>query len=133
MPKLSVWAVRAALLYLAAGFTFGALLLANKGVSFWPGSWRLFPAHIEFLTLGWTTQLALAVGFWIFPRFGRSRGNVTLAWVAFGLLNVGVLLVAAEGIFQTHPGLMFTGRTLEVAGAAAFLFHAWERIKPMAG
>jgi hypothetical protein len=133
MPKLSVWAVRAALLYLATGFTFGALILANKGIPFWPESWRLFPAHIEFLTLGWTTQLALAVGFWIFPRFGRSRGNVALAWVAFGLLNFGVLLVGMEGIFQIHPGLSFVGRALEVAGAGAFLFHAWERIKPLAG
>jgi len=133
MPKLSVWAVRATLLYLAAGFTFGALMLANKGVPFWPVSWRLFPAHIEFLTLGWTTQLALAVGFWIFPRFGRERGNVTLAWVAFGLLNMGVLLVAMEGTFQIHPSVSFMGRASEMAGAAAFLFHAWERIKPIAG
>jgi hypothetical protein len=133
VPKLSVWAARSALLYLATGFTFGALILANKGIPFWPGSWRLFPAHIEFLTLGWTTQLALAVGFWIFPRFGRERGNVTLAWSALGLLNLGVLLVAIEGIFQIHPGLSFAGRACEVTGAAAFLLHAWERIKPMAG
>jgi len=133
MPRLSVWAARAALIYLAAGFTFGALMLANKGVPFWLGSWRLFPAHIEFLTLGWTTQLALAVGFWIFPRFGRERGNVTLAWLAFGFLNVGVMLVAMEGIFQIHPGLSLAGRLGEITGAAFFLVHAWERIKPVAG
>ncbi len=133
MPKLSVWAVRAALIYLATGFTFGALILANKGILFWAGSWRLFPAHIELLTLGWTTQLALAVGFWIFPRFGNLRGNVTLAWVAFALLNVGILLVAVEGVFQWNPVLAFAGRVCETAGAAAFLLHAWKRIKPMAG
>lgn len=133
MPKLSVWAARAALLYLVAGFTFGALMLANKGVPFWPGSWRLFPAHVEFLTLGWTTQLALAVGFWIFPRFGGERGNLALAWAAFGLLNLGVLLVAVEGMFQLHPGLTLAGRAAQVGGAAAFLAHAWARIKPATG
>jgi hypothetical protein len=30
MPRLSVWFVRAALVYLALGFTCGALLLAHK-------------------------------------------------------------------------------------------------------
>jgi hypothetical protein len=33
MPRLSVWFIRMALLYLLAGFTLGALLLAHKGLA----------------------------------------------------------------------------------------------------
>ena len=36
MPRLSVYFVRASLIYLVLGFTFGGLLLANKGVMISP-------------------------------------------------------------------------------------------------
>ena len=68
MPRLSVWIIRTALLYLGIGFTFGALMLFNKGVPFDPMLWRLLRPHIEFVLLGWTMQLAMGVAFWIMPR-----------------------------------------------------------------
>ena len=49
MPRLSRWFIRCALIYLALGFTFGALMLFNKGVPFYPALWRLLPTHVEFL------------------------------------------------------------------------------------
>ena len=87
MPRLSRWFIRAALLYLTLGFTFGGLMLFNKGVPLSVWLWRLLPAHVEFLLLGWTVQLATGVGFWILPRFGSLRGNERIAWVSFVLLN----------------------------------------------
>jgi len=39
MPRLSVYLIRTALLYLAAGFTFGGLMLFNKGLPFAPALW----------------------------------------------------------------------------------------------
>jgi hypothetical protein len=125
--------VRCALLYLLAGFSLGALLLANKGAPFGPWVWSLLPAHIEFLLVGWTGQLILGVGFWILPRFpGGSRGNERLAWLAWGLLNAGVLLAAAQAL---RPGLAFlapVGRLMEAFAAVAFAAHAWPRVRPMA-
>ena len=47
MPRPSVWLIRSALVYLATGFTFGALMLSNKGLRVDPMLWRLLPAHIE--------------------------------------------------------------------------------------
>jgi len=95
MPRLSIWFLRAALVYLALGITFGALMLANKGVPFYPQLWRLFPMHVEFLLVGWTVQLAMGVAYWILPRFtrGAKRGNVPLAWSAWVMLNAGILMV----------------------------------------
>ncbi len=128
MPRLSVWAVRASLIYLLAGFTLGGLLLANKGLGLWPGVWSVLPAHIEFLLTGWMAHLALGVAFWILPRFpGGSRGMEWPAWAAFVLLNVGVFLVG----FGPEPWTAVWGRLAQALGVGLFLLHAWKRIRPM--
>lgn len=134
MPRLSVLAVRAALIYLLVGFTFGALMLANKGIPFAPWVWNLLPAHIDFLLLGWTAQLILGVGFWILPRFtGGSRGNVRLAAAAVLLLNAGVLLSAGQSVFPELGWLAPLGRILQIGAAVSFALHAWGRVRPTYG
>lgn len=130
MPRLSVWFVRAALIYLTLGFTFGGLMLANKGVPIHPLIWRLLPSHIEFLLFGWTIQLAFGVAFWILPRWRTQRGNVRPAWAAFLLLNGGIWLVVAGSWFNWPAWTLVSGRLLETAAVAAFAWHAWPRVKP---
>ncbi|HEU5041749.1 MAG TPA: hypothetical protein VFT84_13045 [Gemmatimonadales bacterium] len=125
MPRLSVWMIRTALLHLALGFLIGALLLARRSLppsAFLP---LLRPLHAELLLLGWTVQLAMGVAFWILPRFrtGPERGREWPAWLAYVLLNLGVL---ATGTALAA----FAGRALEATAAAAFAWHAWPRIKP---
>ena len=131
MPRLSCWLVRASLVYLVAGFTLGAVMLTSKAVP-WPqvSRWLMAP-HIEFLLIGWTVQLTMGVAFWILPRFegGRSRGTVGAAWLAFALLNLGVLLTASEPLV---PGAGFTrlsGRAAEAGAVIAFCLHAWPRVR----
>lgn len=130
MPRLSVWFVRGALCYLAIGFTFGALLLANKGVAIHPLVWRLLPAHIEFLLFGWTVQLAFGVAFWILPRWQTQRGDVRPAWLALVLLNAGIWLVVSVSWLAAPAWVLATGRVLEAGAMAAFAWHAWPRVKP---
>ena len=93
MPRLSRLAIRAALLYLLLGFTFGGLMLLNKGIPLAPWAWRLLSAHVEFLLIGWTAQFILGIGFWILPRFSRgpARGNESFAWMALGLINASAV------------------------------------------
>ena len=129
MPRLSVWFIRAALVYLLAGFTLGALMLTNKGVSLSPLFWRLLPTHIEVLLLGWIVQLAMGVAFWILPRFRTARGDVRPAWVAFVLLNGGLLLAGLSATLGLPSWVAVAGRLAEVAAVAAFAWHAWPRIK----
>ncbi|HRA68121.1 MAG TPA: hypothetical protein PL187_19000 [Caldilinea sp.] len=130
MPRLSAWFVRAALSYLTLGFTFGALMLANKGIPLHPLLWRLLPAHIEFLLFGWTVQLAFGVAFWILPRWQTQRGDLRPAWAAFILLNGGIWLVVLGGWSNGPAWWLAAGRLLEVAAMAAFAVHAWPRVKP---
>lgn len=141
MPKLSVWMIRTALLYLGAGFLFGALALWNKGVPISNELWRLVAAHLDVLLIGWTGQLAMGTAFWILPRFAttalytqghlQSRfGNVRLAWVAYGLLNVGVLMAVGGALLLADSWVM-AGRALQLAGLVSFAWHAWPRIRPL--
>ena len=130
MPRLSVWFVRASLIYLLLGFFFGALLLAQKGIPFYSPVWYLFPLHLEFLLMGWLIQLAMGVAFWILPRFskGPNRGKERLSWSAFFLINIGILFVASEGIFAASS-LMLLGRIFETLAFVLFAVGNWGRIK----
>ena len=132
MPRLSRWFLRSAMIYLALGFTFGALMLFEKGVPLYPPLLRLLPAHLEFVLFGWTVQLAMGIAFWILPRFaGASRGNEGAAWLAYGLLNAGIWLAGMGAVLSFPAGLLLLGRVAEAAGTIAFVFHAWPRIKAM--
>lgn len=130
MPRLSVWFIRCALINLALGFTFGALLLWNKGLPIHPLIWRLLPAHIEFLLVGWLVQLAMGVSYWILPRFQAERGRAVFAWAALWLLNGGVWLAGLSPLASAGAAAVLAGRVAEAGAAAAFALHAWPRIKP---
>jgi hypothetical protein len=127
MPRVSAWFVRVSLCHLVGGFTIGALLLAGKGVSLGAGLWALRGAHIEMLLVGWVIQLVMGVAIWIFPRFAvrtDPQRSAATAWLAFALLNAGVVLVSLGGI------LIGLGRLVEIGAAASFAAHLWGRVSP---
>jgi hypothetical protein len=131
MPTLSRWFILASLAYLVAGFSLGAVMLMGKAIASSSFIGLMLPAHIEFLLIGWTVQLTMGVAFWILPRLkgGTSRGAIGPAWLAFGLLNAGVLLVALASLVSPSDGLRVPGRVAEAAAAMAFGVHAWRRIR----
>ena len=131
MPRQSVLFIKASLIYLAVGFTFGGLMLANKGVLISPFLFSLLPAHMEFLLVGWLVQLAMGVVFWIVPRFSGAepRGNVRLIVAAFWFLNFGIGLVTLQPYLDI-AWLMVAGRTMEVMAVFVFGLGTWKRIKP---
>lgn len=132
MPLLSVWAIRASLIYLLLGFTFGQLMLVHKGLPFNPSLWRLLPAHIEFLLVGWMGQLALGVAHWIIPRFrGGDFGRPALARWSLVMLNAGVLMAGLAPLVSAPPAVRLLGRVLEAAAAMTFALYIWPRIRPL--
>ena len=127
MPRVSAWFVRASLCHLVFGFTVGALLLADKGVLFGPSLWALRSAHVEVLLMGWIVQLVMGVAVWIFPRFVVRRSpqrSAVTAWLAFALLNAGVVCAAIGG------GWGAAGHLAEIGAAASFVAHLWGRVSP---
>lgn len=129
MPRLSVWFVRASLIYLLLGFIFGALILAQKGIPYYPLIWNLFPIHVEFLLIGWFAQLVMGVAFWILPRFisGPPRGNISLIWLSFVLVNLGILLSTLQ---LWLPTALLIGRAAEAGAGIVFAIGLWRRVKP---
>ncbi|GJQ51795.1 MAG: hypothetical protein HKUEN02_06420 [Anaerolineaceae bacterium] len=132
MPRLSVYFIRASLIYSVLGFTVGGLLLANKGIMYFPALWNLLPLHIELAFMGWMVQLTMGMAFWILPRFSNEfpRGNETLVWASFILINVGIFFVGVYSLFAIQ-GFAFIGRAVEFLGLAAFAVGNWKRIKPL--
>lgn len=130
MPRLSQWIIRVAFIYLLLGFTVGALLLANKGILFYPSMWRWLPVHIEFLLMGWIVQLTMGVAFWILPRFWQEprRPNEILAYLAFVLLNVGIGLVVVATLLSGAIALLLPGRVIELLAVLFFALHGWQRV-----
>lgn len=141
MPKLSVWMVRTALLHLGLGFAFGALALWNKGLPIAGDLWRLVAVHLDVLLIGWTAQLGMGTAFWILPRFATTQryaqghmksrfGNVRLAWLAYILVNVGVVLAVGGALFNA-AGWVAVGRICELLAVLSFAVHAWPRVRPI--
>ena len=87
--------------------------------------------HVEFLLIGWTVQLTMGVAFWILPRFegGTSRGAAGYAWLAFVLLNAGVILAGLGPVLGDAGFIRRSGRAAEAGAAFAFGLHAWRRIR----
>jgi cbb3-type cytochrome oxidase subunit 1 len=133
MTRLSMWTVRTALLYLGVGFFVGALMLTQKGLPFDPSILQMLPLHIELVLFGWTLQLAMGIAFWILPRFSREPryGNQRLGWIAYGLLNLGVLSAGAGAWVGAPPLVVLSGRLLELAAVVSFALHAWQRVRPI--
>lgn len=131
MPRLSRFFIRTALVYLFLGLTFGALILANKGILFAPLFWALLSTHIELMFIGWMTQLALGVAFWILPRLGSGapRGNERWSWTAFTLINLGILAFVLSTL-ASFCWLGLLARILQGLGFIAFLLGNWQRIYP---
>ena len=132
MPRLTIWMVRTSLLQLGIGFTVGMLMLFNKGVPFDPAIWRLLPIHIEMLMLGWTMQLAMGVAFWVLPRFSVAPryGRERLGWLAYVLLNTGLILFAAD-TWIYEAWLSLGGRALELSAVVCFVVMIWPRVKAL--
>ena len=132
MPKLTVWYLRAAFLHLALGITFGALMLTAKAVPSWNWAWAWFPAHIELMAYGWMMQFALGIAFWAMPRYLKppKRGDERPAWIAWALLNAGVLLLAYAPMWG-WDWARSAGGVAEVLGVMLFAISIWPRIKPL--
>jgi hypothetical protein len=131
MPKLSVWMIRAALLHLGMGFSFGALLLANKGVLLSAIIWRLLEPHIELLIFGWMLQLAMGVAFYALPRHANSKarfGNEALAWLSFYSLNLGII-TSGLALWMGLPFWSFVGKIALLVAAMAYVHTMFPRIK----
>jgi len=140
MDPVSVRLVRASLLWLAAGFTLGALMLSDALV---PGDWRRWfaPTHGHMLFVGWFLQFAVGVAYWLLPRKRTAERPLGYhergAYGAFALLNSGLLLrVIAEPPERVGNGgalvdlALAVSAVLQLAAIVIIAAQIWPRIVP---
>lgn len=136
MPTLSRWCVRAALAYLVAGMAMGSWMLiiqARKGHGL-GAPWPALHAHL--LLVGFLLLLVFGVAFWMFPKVAGQRTGRDVGWVAFALLNAGLLLrVLAEPLADSGRGarawnvLLAGAALLPTLAVVAFAVAIWPRVR----
>jgi hypothetical protein len=141
MPKLTRWAIRLAMGYLFFGI-LGWLIYTYDQVATLSGNWSaLRPVSIHLITVGWLTQLIFAVIYWMFPIINRDNpyGETWIAWLGFGLLNLGLLFRAVFEIGLTWGmssdagwGLIGAG-LVQWGGITAWIIVSWRRVRERGG
>lgn len=134
MPTPARWLIKTGLLYLVAALAVG-LWRTGQAVGLVPGApVTLWLPQLHFLTVGWITQLIFGVAFWLFPRppAGLTTRWTALVWIAYGLLNGGLLLrFLAEPGWMSPPleqwGLGLSA-VLQWTAGLLFVVHFWPRI-----
>ncbi len=136
MPTLTRWFIKTSFVYLALALVTG-LLLAFQSALGPTALGGLFPVYIHLLVFGWVTQLIFGVVFWMFPVYSKEnpRGNETLAWWTYALLNLGLLLRAiAEPIQSTQPNpitgwALVASAIIQFGAGLTFVVNTWGRVK----
>jgi hypothetical protein len=114
----------------------GSLMLivqARRGYG--PGApWPALHAHL--LLVGFLLLVIFGVAFWMFPKISGGRPGAGVGWLAFGLLNAGLLLrLLAEPLADRGRGaaawevLLGISAVLPALAALAFAVAIWPRVR----
>jgi hypothetical protein len=134
MPALSRWCVRCALVYLVVGMGVGSWLLIEQANGHAPdATWAVLHAHL--LLVGFLLLLIMGVAHWVFPRVHGTRVGRGGGWIAFALVNAGLILrVLAEprvtsGGGQPWQAVLEVAAVLPTVGIAVFAVTIMPRIR----
>lgn len=132
MNPLSRALIRAALSWLVLALALRVAAQAMDG----PLAAALEPIALHALVVGWLTQLAIGVAWWMFPRPRGAPGTIDAGrgWTCFALLNGGLLLRS----WAEPAGTLAPGPATDIGRAAAaacllvavvlFGSSAWRRL-----
>ncbi|MCK6584899.1 MAG: hypothetical protein L6Q49_17530, partial [Anaerolineales bacterium] len=109
---------------------FGILLTLRAPIS-------LFPVYIHLFVFGWLTQLIFGVVYWMFPKYSTQlpRGHDPLVWIAYGAMNLGLILRAIAEPMQAFQAnnvfgaLLAISAVLQWLAGIAFIANTWGRVK----
>jgi hypothetical protein len=142
MPPIARTFVKAAFVYFIVAFVLGALMMLDRWLSFSRWLKVVYLSQLHLLVVGWITQLAIGVAYWIFPRFRKEqgpqpRGSDALARAVLLSLNAGLLLrFLFEPFYLMGPeawlgALMALAGVLQALAAVGFGLLIWGRVRPM--
>jgi hypothetical protein len=142
MPPIARTYIKVAFAHFLFAFLLGALMMLDSWLSL--GRWLrvVYVSQLHLLMVGWITQLAIGVAYWIFPRFLKEqnpqpRGSDRLAWAVLICLNAGLLLrFLLEPFYLMGPqpwlaALLALSGVLQAVAALGFGWLIWGRIRAM--
>ncbi len=136
MPTLTRFFVKTSLVYLVAALLVGFLLAAPSAFPLPAAVTLLAPTYFHLLMVGWMAQLIFGIVYWMFPKDTKEqpRGNETLAWAVYVLLNAGLLLrVFGEPLHALVGGyagwLLALSAFLQWLAGLGFVANTWPRVK----
>jgi hypothetical protein len=142
MPPIARAFIKAAFVHFLAAFLLGALMALNQWLGL--GRWlrTVYLSQLHLLVVGWITQLAIGVAYWMFPRYRKEetdqeRGPDWLAWTVLILLNAGLVLRFASEPFHLMGGpgwlaaIVALSGVLQALAALGFGWLIWGRVRPM--
>jgi len=136
MPKLTRWFIKTSFVCLVLAAIL-ALLMAVLPIFNIGNTGGLFVVYLHLFVLGWLTELAFGVVYWMFPTYSaeRPRGWEALGWWSYALLNAGLFMRAvAEPMNNSHPtsiggwGLVLSAVMQFLAGSM-FVINSWPRVR----
>jgi hypothetical protein len=142
MPPIARSYVKASFAYLIAAFLLGALIMVDRWLNISRWLKLVYVSQLHLLMVGWITQLAIGVAYWMFPRHRKEtnlppRGSDALAWTVLVTLNAGLLLrFGAEPFYLMGPkpwlgALLALSGMLQAVAAVGFGWLVWTRIRSM--
>jgi hypothetical protein len=142
MPPLARTFVKLSFAYLIAGFLLAALMMLDRWLGFSRWLKVVYLSQLHLLVVGWLTQLAIGVAYWIFPRLlkqqdSRPRGSDNLAWSVLVCLNAGLVLRFLFEPFQllgSHRWVAIVvalSGVLQAVAAGGFGLLIWGRARTM--
>ena len=137
MPRLTRYFIKTALVYLAVAMLLGLVLTLRSSVDLPAEILALSPVYFHLFMLGWIAQLIFGMLFWMLPKYSREkpRGYEQVAWAAYILINIGLILrVIGEPLNTVHAEwglgwLLALSALLQLIGGWAFIAAVWPRVK----
>jgi hypothetical protein len=137
MPRLTRYFIKTALVYLIAALVIGLLLALRVSIDLPPELLALSPVYFHLFMVGWVMQLIFGMLFWMLPKYSREkpRGHEQLAWAAYLLINVGLIVrVIGEPLNAVRSDLgagwlLALSALLQLIGGWAFIVAVWPRVK----
>ncbi|MCL4864690.1 MAG: hypothetical protein KJZ47_02275 [Gemmatimonadales bacterium] len=135
MPTVTRWFIKSGMLCLLAALAGLVAVPARAFLAIPDALLVAWPTLLHLLVVGWLTQLIFGVAFWMFPRHTREtpRGNERLMWIAWGGLNLGLVLRLVgepRALLGGDAGVLLTASALlQLVAAGCFIRVIWPRVK----
>ncbi len=137
MPRLTRYFIKTALIYLAAAMLLGFLLILRSTIDLPAELLALSPVYFHLFMLGGVAQLIFGMLFWMLPKYSKEkpRGHEQLAWAAYTLINIGLVLrVIGEPLNAVRADLgagwlLALSALLQLIGGWAFIIAVWPRVR----